>query len=184
MSGLVDFVTKIGPGLVRPLLVFAIAAAVGYLVQAILFRSLRIWAKRTTTDIDDIVVAAFGGPARLWVVILAADLALKSAALSERAIGHIDKALIILWILSLTLAISKLATSLFVRYGSAWQGATPVTTLGQNLIRLVIISIGVLLMLNSLGISVTPILTALGVGAWPSHSACRRRSPTSSPGCS
>jgi small-conductance mechanosensitive channel len=164
MSGLVDFVTKIGPGLVRPLLVFAIAAAVGYLVQAILFRSLRIWAKRTTTDIDDIVVAAFGGPARLWVVILAADLALKSAALSERAIGHIDKALIILWILSLTLAISKLATSLFVRYGSAWQGATPVTTLGQNLIRLVIISIGVLLMLNSLGISVTPILTALGVG--------------------
>jgi small-conductance mechanosensitive channel len=164
MTALVEFLTRIGPGLVRPLVVFAIAAVAGYLVRVFVFRSLRAWARRTTTDIDDIIVEAFSGPARLWVIILAADLAVRSAALSERAVGNVDKALIILWVLSLTLAASKLATGLVARYGSTFKGATPVTTLGQNLIRLVIVSIGILLMLNALGISVTPILTALGVG--------------------
>ena len=164
MTSLVDSFARIAPGLVRPLIVFAGVAAAGLLFRVLVFRSLRSWARKTPTDVDNIIVAAFSAPSALWIVILAADLAVRSAELSERAVGNVDKTLIILWILSLTLAASKLAVSVFARYGSTFKGAAAVTTLGQNLIRLVIISIGLLLMLNALGISVTPILTALGVG--------------------
>jgi small-conductance mechanosensitive channel len=164
MTDLADLFARLGPNLVQPLIVFAVTAAAGFAVRLLLFHSLRTWARRTPTDIDDIILAAFSAPARLWVVILAADLAVKYAKLSEETIGNVDKALLLLWVLSLTLAASKLFTSLFARYGASFKGAAPVTTLGQNLIRLVVVSIGVLLMLNAIGVSITPILTALGVG--------------------
>jgi small-conductance mechanosensitive channel len=164
MTDLADLFARLGPNLVQPLIVFAVTAAAGFGVRLLLFHSLRTWARRTPTDIDDIILAAFSAPARLWVVILAADLAVKYAKLSDETIGNVDKALLLLWVLSLTLAASKLFTSLFARYGSSFKGAAPVTTLAQNLIRLVVVSIGVLLMLNAIGVSITPMLTALGVG--------------------
>ncbi len=164
MQNLADAVIKLGPGLVKPLIVFAVALAAGYLVKSFVFHWLRAWARKTTTHVDDIVIAAFAAPARLWVLILAADLAVKSANLSERAIQYVDSGLLILWVLSLTLVASKLGTSLVSYYGASVKGTAPVTSLAQNLIRLVVASVGVLVILNALGVSITPILTALGVG--------------------
>jgi small-conductance mechanosensitive channel len=52
-----------------------------------------------------------------------------------------------------------------IRYqGAQIQGATPVTTLSQTLAQLTVLIIGALIILNQLRISITPILTALGVG--------------------
>jgi small-conductance mechanosensitive channel len=164
MTSLIDALAKLAPSLVKPLVVLGIAAAAGYVVRLFVFRWLRAWAKKTTTDVDDIVVAAFAGPTRLWVVILAVDLAAKSAGVSDRAIVHVDKALLILWIVSVTLVAAKLATGLFVHYGSSMTGAAPVTSLANNLIRLVVGCIGVLAIFNAFGVSITPMLTALGVG--------------------
>ncbi len=164
MQNLADALIKIGPELVKPLIVFAIAVAAGYLVLSFVFHWLRAWAKKTSTHVDDIIVASFGAPAHLWVLILAADLAVKSANLSERAIRYVDSGLLILWVLSLTLVASKLGTSLFTYYGASVKGTAPVTSLAQNLIRLVVATVGILVILNALGISITPILTALGVG--------------------
>jgi hypothetical protein len=42
--------------------------------------------------------------------------------------------------------------------------ALPVTTLTQTLAQLAVVIFGILVLLNLLGISITPILTALGVG--------------------
>jgi small-conductance mechanosensitive channel len=164
MSSLIDALVSLAPSLVKPLIVLGVAAAAGYLVRLYVFRWLRAWAKKTTTHVDDIVVAAFAGPTRLWVVILAIDLAVKSAEVSDRVIVQVDKALLILWVVSITLVAAKLATGLFARYGSSMPGAAPVTSLADNLIRLVVGSIGLLVIFNAFGVSITPILTALGVG--------------------
>lgn len=52
-----------------------------------------------------------------------------------------------------------------VRYwGRSVEGAAPMTTLSQNLARWLVAGIGLLVLLNQFGISITPILTALGVG--------------------
>jgi small-conductance mechanosensitive channel len=164
MQNMIDAIFKLGPWLVRPLITFAIALAAGYLVRVFIFHWLRAWAKRTPSHIDDIIIAAFGAPARLWVLMLALDLAAKSSTLSEHTVENIDKGLLILWVLSLTIAASNLATNLFRHYGENVKGAAPVTTLAQNLIRIVVASIGTLVILNAFGVSITPILTALGVG--------------------
>jgi small-conductance mechanosensitive channel len=44
------------------------------------------------------------------------------------------------------------------------QSTLPVTSLTQNLARIGVITMGFLILLNQLGVSITPILTALGVG--------------------
>jgi len=67
-------------------------------------------------------------------------------------------------ILSLTLMSMRLAGDLVRNYGAHIPGALPVTTLTQTLAQLAVVILGVLVLLNQLGFSVTPILTALGVG--------------------
>jgi len=49
-------------------------------------------------------------------------------------------------------------------YGAQVPGAMPVTTLTQNLAQIGVIILGLLILLNHFNVSITPILTALGVG--------------------
>jgi small-conductance mechanosensitive channel len=72
--------------------------------------------------------------------------------------------LLILWIVSLTAVAAKVAGSLVKLYGGGVASALPVTTLTQSLASLGVATVGILILLDTLHISVTPILTALGVG--------------------
>jgi small-conductance mechanosensitive channel len=72
--------------------------------------------------------------------------------------------LLVLWIVSLTLMCMRIVGDL-VRYsGSQVAGAMPVTTLTQNLAQISVVILGGLILLNHFKVSLTPILTALGVG--------------------
>ena len=104
------------------------------------------------------------GPVLIWIVILAVHLALQSSALPARFTNWTTELLRVLFILSLTLMGMRFAGELIRYHGSQIPGATPVTTLSQTLAQLTVLIIGVLIILNQLEISITPILTALGVG--------------------
>jgi small-conductance mechanosensitive channel len=63
-----------------------------------------------------------------------------------------------------TIFFSKLAIGFIRIYSQTSEGFLPLTSLFENLTRLFIFIIGFLIILQSLGISITPLLTALGVG--------------------
>jgi small-conductance mechanosensitive channel len=147
-----------------PLGVLAITLVVGWIAKRFLFRALHGWASRTKTHADDILIQAFSGPFMIWMLILGLHLATQSSELPERATGLIGKGLLILWVISLTIVASRLAGNLVKYFGGEIQEALPVTSLTQNLARLGVITLGILILLNQLGIPITPILTALGVG--------------------
>lgn len=150
--------------LLLPLGVLSVALIVGWIAKRLIFRALRRWAAKTKISADDILIQAFSGPFTIWVLILGLHLAAQSSELPERATGLIGKSLLILWVVSLTVVASRLAVNLVKRYGGEMQGVLPVTSLTQNLARLGVVTLGILILLNLLGISITPILTALGVG--------------------
>jgi len=152
------------PVLAAPAAVFLAVLAGGWIVRQVLFRALERWAQKTESELDDVVLAATRGPFLLWVLMLGLHVAAQSSALPERATALIGRTLLVLWILSLTVVASKLAGSLVRMHGSRLTTALPVTTLTQSLARIGVASIGVLILLDTLHISVTPILTALGVG--------------------
>ncbi|MEO8596507.1 MAG: mechanosensitive ion channel family protein [Candidatus Solibacter sp.] len=159
-----DFLLHNWRVLITPGIVLAFVLFAGWLVQRVLFRRLQAWSAKTTTRFDDIVIGAVRGPFMVWVLILALHLATQSSDLPARATGLVSRALLVLWIVSLTVVAARLSGAMVRYYGSTVAGAQPVTTITQNLAGLAVVTIGLLILLNTLGISITPILTALGVG--------------------
>ncbi len=164
MEAIANFLQHDWMKLVIPLGVLVITLVVGFGAKRLLFRALQRWAATTKTRADDIFIHAFSGPFMIWVLMLALHFAAQSSDLPERVTAWIGKGLLILWISSLMIVASRLASNLIKHYGGEMRGTLPVTSLTQNLARIVVFTIGILILLNSLGISITPILTALGVG--------------------
>jgi small-conductance mechanosensitive channel len=150
--------------LIGPLCVLALTLVAGYAVKRLMVRLLRPWAARSTGPTAQIVVNALKGPFMIWVLILGTHLAMQSSDLPKGATLWIGRGLLALWILSLTIIGSRLAGGLIRFHGSGIPGALPVTTLTQTLAQLAVVILGLLVLLNLWGISITPILTALGVG--------------------
>jgi small-conductance mechanosensitive channel len=150
--------------LIVPLCVLALTLAAGYALKRVIARLLRPWAARSKGPAPQIVINALMGPFMIWVLILGTHLAMQSSDLPPRSTLWIGRILLALWILSLTIISSRLAGDLIRFHGSGIPGALPVTTLSQTLAQLAVVILGLLVLLNLWGISITPILTALGVG--------------------
>lgn len=90
--------------------------------------------------------------------------ALISSALGPKWQSFLSQLILIILLGYATLFFSKLAIGFIRLYSQTSEGFLPLTSLFENLTRLLIFIIGFLIVLQSLGISVTPLLTALGVG--------------------
>jgi small-conductance mechanosensitive channel len=161
---LIELLQRNSYQLLAPILIVALTLMLGLLVRRLLFSALARWAKRTTGQIDDIIIQAVRVPFMIWVLMLGIHLAAQISPLPDKISSLIGKILLFLLIASLTAVGSKMASEVVKVYGARAQGALPVTSLTQNLAQLTVIIIGILILLNSLGISITPLLTALGVG--------------------
>ncbi|MBI3615798.1 MAG: mechanosensitive ion channel family protein [Candidatus Omnitrophica bacterium] len=74
------------------------------------------------------------------------------------------KAVRVAWILFLTVVSLRLADRLIQKHGAKLSAALPLTSLTQGLAKGIIWGIGGLILLDAFGISITPLLAALGVG--------------------
>ena len=164
MDAIREYVLQNWRTLLTPLAVFVFVLGAGWFIRRIVFRMLERWAMRSETDLDDHAVKVLRGPFLVWMLMLGLHLATQVSSLPPRPMVVISKILVVLWIISATTVAARLA-ALFVRhYGRGLSTALPVTTLTQNIASLAVVATGSLVLLNSLGVSITPILTALGVG--------------------
>jgi small-conductance mechanosensitive channel len=136
----------------------------GYIIRKILFQRLAKWAKNTSTQIDDIVISSIRGPFIIWFLLIGLSVGLEMSKYPEHVVGIVQKILLVLTILSITAVFASMAGKLVSAYSSRVESTLPVTSLTQHLSRLAILVIGMLIILNVLGISITPILATLGVG--------------------
>jgi small-conductance mechanosensitive channel len=164
MIGLRHFLERHWEQMILPLCVLAVTLAVGYAAKRIVVRVLGGWAARGRGQAAHMVISALAGPFMIWVLILGTHLAMQSSDLPARPTLWVSRILLVLWVLSFTISASRLVGDLIRVHGSGIPGALPVTTLSQTLAQLAVIIFGCLLLLNLLHISITPILTALGVG--------------------
>jgi small-conductance mechanosensitive channel len=152
------------PTYIIPIVVFLVVLLLGWSLKRLIFRGLESWSARSKGKFDDMVLDALRRPFMLWVLILALYLATQLSDLPPRAAQVSGNILLILWIASLTFGAARLAGSMVKYYGHSASSALPVTTLTQNLVSMTVGTIGVLILLDTLHISITPVLTALGVG--------------------
>jgi small-conductance mechanosensitive channel len=83
---------------------------------------------------------------------------------SPRTLELAAAALKVVFIGSLTLLAARIAVGLFNRYNQKGENILPGASILTNVIRGVILALGLLIVLQALEIPITPVLTALGVG--------------------
>ena len=134
------------------------------IIRAVLFRILHQWAKRTETQFDDIIISSIKNPSLLLAVAIGIHLGLSFSDIPEKHLGYLSKIIHIIIILSVTLASANMAGRLFKNYIQKSNLPIPTTGLAYGIFKGTILMIGFLIILSVLGISIAPLLTALGVG--------------------
>lgn len=148
-----------------PLAVFAGAVITVLIVRRVLFRVVQRWAKATDSHLDVLVIGSLRGPIFVWSLILGVHLALGISSIPARYHEAIHTVVGVLWVLALTIGASRLAGNMVRFYGGRVTGANNVTSLTQKVAQLIVVAIGVVWLLKVVfDISLTPILTTLGVG--------------------
>jgi small-conductance mechanosensitive channel len=147
-----------------PVAVFLITLGIAYLVRKIFFSALRSWIARAPSRAGHTLSDALRGPTHIWNFILAVHFAIQSSQLPHNFTAKAPEVLQVLFIASLTLMFMRLAGDLVRQLGEQVPNAAPVSTLTQTLAQLVVVILGLLVILRVIGIEITPLLTALGVG--------------------
>lgn len=141
-----------------------LSAVALFVVRGVAFKILHRWAARTDTKIDDIVIDSFSTPSLYWCVAVGLYAGVVTSEMPEKYVFYLSKVIYVILILSVTFAAANLAGRVFRNYIQKSNLPIPTTGLAYGLFKSVIIIIGCLIVLNVLGISITPLITALGVG--------------------
>ncbi|VAV83299.1 Small-conductance mechanosensitive channel [hydrothermal vent metagenome] len=144
--------------------VFVVVAVILLVARAIALRVFRRWAEKTETTADDIVVHSLSYPSIFWAIAVALYIALGTSTFPVKYVDYGMKAIYVLIIFSVTLAIGNFTSRILQRYIEKTSGQAAATGLSKAILKGIVLAIGFIIIFNSLGISITPLVTALGVG--------------------
>lgn len=137
-----------------------VAVLVSLAFRHALFAGFRRWTGRS--DEKSLFLQSMRVPSLLWCVVLGLFVAIELAELPPRLGAQIQRLLTAAIILSVTITVAGALGSLVA--AASERHAIGVTGLARTTVRMTVLVVGTLVLLSSLGIAITPILTALGVG--------------------
>ena len=150
--------------IIIPLITLSVSTGLLLLARGIAIRLLHKWAKSTDTRLDDIIIASIKTPSILWILAIAVYVTIGTSEIPEKYAFYLIKTLHVVIIASVTIAAANLTGKMFRHYVEKTEIPVPTTGLTHGLIKGLILVVGFLIILGSLGISITPLITALGVG--------------------
>jgi small-conductance mechanosensitive channel len=146
------------------ILIVAAVAVVFFIVRRILFRVLRRLARKTTSRLDDLLIDGLEGPSTLLILSLALYTGIRLSDLPQRYEAHVVKAMYLSLILTITMGLANVSGQFIVFFLKKVDLPISVTSLLRLVAKGIVYAVGVLIMLNAVGVSIAPIITALGVG--------------------
>jgi small-conductance mechanosensitive channel len=147
-----------------PLAIVAGCTLAGMIFKRVVHSRLIKAAERSTWEGDNVILAAVESHIILWFFLLALSLALRDIPIDEHYGLYISKILKIILIASITHASAKLVVGLFDIWSKQQGSGFPSTTIFTNIVWITVYAIGLLIIFDSLNVSIAPMLTALGVG--------------------
>jgi small-conductance mechanosensitive channel len=136
----------------------------GMVTEKIIFSRLRKVFAKTPWKSDEIIINAVSGMPVLWGTVSGVYFAISTLAISQHLLHNIEKLLLIIVIFSITVVCARAGSAFINLYAREKHGILPSASIFTKITKLIVFVIGVLIILQSLGISITPIITALGVG--------------------
>jgi len=150
--------------MIIPAVTTLLSASLLFIVRGITFRVLHKWAKKTETDIDDIIIKAFRTPSLYWCIAIGLYIGVAVSDIQAKYIFYLSKTIHVIVILSITVAAANLSEKIFSSFIQRSNLPIPATGLVYGVLKGVIFVLGFLIILSVLEISITPFITALGVG--------------------
>ncbi|MEK7196979.1 MAG: mechanosensitive ion channel family protein, partial [Nitrospirota bacterium] len=147
-----------------PAIIALSSISVLLVIRGISFRLLHRWAEKTKTKLDDIIIVVLKTPSVYWGVAIGLYIGIAISELPERYVFYLSRAIHVIVILSITIATANLAGKIFRNYMQKSNLPIPTTGLAYGILKGTILALGLLIILSFLGISITPLITALGVG--------------------
>ena len=150
--------------LLTPLLLAVGVAAIALVVRSLLFKQLGGFVRRSRSESGALLADGLRLPSVLWCAVLGLYAGMEAATLPPRLAGRLELLLQALVIVSVTVTAANLLAALVARFGERSTLAVGVTGLAQTVVKVSVLAIGGLILLGELGVAITPVLTALGVG--------------------
>jgi len=151
-----------------PLILPICLVLVGYLAGKIFRRvaagRLAELGKRSGWQDREVIVAAIASVAGFWCTLLGIHTAVMSLPLRPDVSEYLRKLIMSGYIVSATFVLARIAVGYVHVQAAKVRGVLPSTSIFANITRVAVYSLGALILLQSLGIPITPVLGALGVG--------------------
>jgi len=150
--------------LLLPLVFIAGGFLIGIIFEKIILRKIKKISQKTKWEGNDIFIQALHGTTTLLFLAAGIYWALETSGISPQMLNILHKVILVIVIFSVTVILSRIAVGFVNLYSVKAGGVFLATSMFTNMTRALVYIIGILIILQSLGISITPILTALGVG--------------------
>ncbi|HVN24400.1 MAG TPA: mechanosensitive ion channel family protein [Syntrophorhabdales bacterium] len=149
-----------------PLAVAVFTLIVLLLFRGLAFKVLRRYGRRAEPriGIDELVVRSLSWPSFFWCIAISLHVGVGVSDLPGKYALFFSSAIDVIVIFSVTLAAANVCGSMLKSYIQSANFPTPPTGLIYGILKGLIFLVGVLVTLHTLGISILPVVTTLGIG--------------------
>jgi len=147
-----------------PIAILLVFAGVGYAVRYFLKVYITAFAKRTKSKIDDIILGAIKTPIVLILFLVGLNVALRYISIPTSIAQYIPLVFEIVIAMIAILCTVKIVSGLIRYWGVVRPSIKTIAPTLDKVAKFLIAIIGLMVILSSLGVSVTAPLAALGIG--------------------
>lgn len=139
-----------------------VATIAGFVIERVLIAGLRRLAKSTSFQFDDIVMTSVRGVARWGFFLLGVFAALPALPIPVSFSDEITMAGRLIVLVFAFIVLGRFASGIAAHYAHRLFPSS--VSLTKMIVNAVVLTIGLLILFQTIGIKITPILGALGVG--------------------
>lgn len=135
----------------------------GFIFEKLALKRIYRMVSKTRWNGDDIIIHSLRQLITVWFALASIYFVILRRDMDQTLAGLLESILLILLLVPIGIMLSRIASGFIRLYFNNVQGM-PSSTLIMNVIRITVAALFGLLILQSFGISITPLLGALGVG--------------------
>ncbi len=136
----------------------------GLLVKKLVSPVVRRAVARTKWTADDLIIDSIGKWVIPWFIALGLFLGWRRVQMDTKYHQWLENGLMVFYIFSITWIVATVLSGMTKIKHPDSEAVVRSSSIIGNIIKVIVYSIGILVILQSLGISITPILAGLGVG--------------------
>lgn len=166
MSELTIFGFKISAWIIVPV-IFLIWVTVLLFIKQVVFKVIRRVFKKTKTNVDDLFIKSLDFP--LMLLILASGGTVVERLMPVTTDSELTSIFLVgfkaITIVAFVLFFDKFLNSLINAYSDSVEILKTSGGVARGVVRILVIGLGLLILLDSFGVSITPVLASLGIGS-------------------